>query len=54
VSKSAIQKQLASRALHRLTYGELLQHSPDPFGDFAHGRYDRLARAELESVGLRP
>jgi hypothetical protein len=54
VSKSVIQKQLASRALHRLTYGELLQHSPDPFGDFTHGRYDRLARAELESVGLRP
>jgi len=54
VPQSAIQRQLASRALHRLTYGELLEHSPDPFGDFARGRYDRLARAELASVGLRP
>ena len=54
VPEAAIQRQLASRALYRLSYGELLAHSPDPFGDFAEGRYDRLARAELESVGLRP
>ncbi len=50
----AIERLLASRALHRLTYGELLEHSADPFGDFVAGRYERLARAELASVGLRP
>jgi hypothetical protein len=31
----------------------LLDHSSDPFGDFASGRYERLAKAELASVGLR-
>jgi hypothetical protein len=50
----AVKRFLASRALHRLSYGELLEHTPDPIGDFASGRYERLARAELESVGLRP
>jgi hypothetical protein len=54
VPEAAVQRLIASRALHRLTYGELLEHSPDPIGDFATGRYERLARAELESVGLRP
>jgi hypothetical protein len=54
VSDTAIDRLLASRAIHRLSYSELLSHSPDPLGDFARGRYDRLARAELESVGLRP
>jgi len=32
----------------------LLEFSPDPFGDWLSGRYDRLARAELSEVGLRP
>ncbi len=50
----SVERMLASRALHRLTYGELLDHTPDPIGDFATGRFERLARAELESVGLRP
>lgn len=54
VPETTIRRLLASRALHRLTYGELLEHTPDPIGDFATGRFDRLARAELESVGLRP
>lgn len=49
-----VERMLASRALHRLTYGELLEHTPDPIGDFASGRFERLARAELASVGLRP
>lgn len=49
-----VTRLLASRALHRLSYGELLQATRDPFGDFIAGRYERLARAELESVGLRP
>ena len=52
--EAVVQRLLASRALHRLTFGELLQHTPDPIGDFASGRYDRLARAEMESIGLRP
>ena len=43
---------LASRALHRMSWAELLDHSPDPLGEFAAGRYKALARAELESVGL--
>lgn len=53
-SPATIERVLASRALHRLTYPELLSETPDPLGDFVSGRYDRLARAELASVGLRP
>ena len=52
--ESEIERLLASRALHRLSYRDLLAHTPDPFGDWASGRYDRLARAELASAGLRP
>ncbi len=44
---------LASRALHRLEYDELLEFTPDPFGDWAAGRHERLAQAELDRVGLR-
>ena len=54
VSDAAVERLLASRALHRLSYSELLEHTPDPLGDFIRGRYKRLAQAELESVGLRP
>jgi hypothetical protein len=50
----SIDRLLASRALHRLSWEEMLSHSRDPLGDFAAGRYQALARAELESVGLRP
>ena len=53
VSDAAMERALAARALNRLTYQELLEHTSDPFGDFAAGRYGRLARAELASVGLR-
>jgi hypothetical protein len=53
VSTATMQRALATRALNRLTYPELLEHTSDPFGDYAAGRFDRLARAELESVGLR-
>ena len=49
-----IREVLALRAITRLDYAELLQYSPDPVGDWAAGRHDRLARAELASVGLRP
>ena len=53
-ARSAVDGILAARAVNRLSYEELLAASPDPLGDLAAGRYDRLARAELESVGLRP
>lgn len=45
---------LAMRAVSRLDYATLLEYTPDPLGDWARGRHDRLARAELASVGLRP
>lgn len=44
---------LAMRAVSRLDYATLLEYTPDPLGDWAAGRNDRLARAELASVGLR-
>ena len=53
VSTATMQRALATRALNRLSYPELLEHTSDPFGDFAAGRYERLAKAELASVGLR-
>lgn len=53
VSGPAMEEALATRAINRLSYSDLLDHTPDPFGDFASGRFDRLARAELASVGLR-
>jgi hypothetical protein len=42
------------RAFARLDYATLLEYTPDPLGDWAGGRHDRLARAELASEGLRP
>ena len=53
MTAEAMQRALATRAINRLSYPELLEHSADPFGDFAAGRFERLARAELASVGLR-
>lgn len=50
----AVEHALALRAVTRLDYQRLLEYTPDPFGDWATGRHDRLARAELASVGLRP
>jgi hypothetical protein len=49
-----VQEALAMRAVSRLDYATLLEYTPDPLGDWAGGRHDRLARAELASVGLRP
>jgi hypothetical protein len=49
-----LEEALALRAVTRLDYEELLDYTPDPLGDWVAGRYDRLARAELASVGLRP
>lgn len=54
VTHEAIDRLLASRAIHRMSWEELLAHSRDPLGEFAAGRYRALAKAELESVGLRP
>ena len=50
---AALARILASRALHRLEYDELLEFTPDPFGDWVAGRHDRLVQAELDRVGLR-
>lgn len=49
-----VQEALALRAVARLDYATLLEFTPDPLGDWASRRFDRLARAELASVGLRP
>jgi hypothetical protein len=54
VVDAAIERALAMRAVTRLDYRTLLEYTPDPLGDWASGRHDRLARAELASVGLRP
>ncbi len=53
VSTAMMQRALATRAINRLTYPELLDYTSDPFGDYAAGQYGRLAKAELASVGLR-
>jgi hypothetical protein len=53
VSDRQIQHILATRAISRMSYQELLEHTSDPLGDFATGRYERLAKAELNSVGLK-
>jgi hypothetical protein len=42
------------RAVTRLDYPTLLDFTPDPLGDWVSGRHDRLAKAEMASVGLRP
>lgn len=49
-----VQEALAMRAVARLDYATLLEFTPDPIGDWTSGRHDRLAKAELASVGLRP
>ncbi len=54
LTDATMERTLAMRAVSRLDYATLLEHTPDPLGDWAGGRHDRLARAELASVGLRP
>ena len=54
VGDAAVERALAMRAFTRLDYTTLLEYTPDPLGDWASGRHDRLTRAELASVGLRP
>lgn len=53
VANAQIERALAMRAFSRLDYSTLLEFTPDPLGDWVGGRHDRLARAELASVGLR-
>ena len=45
-------RMLAMRAVSRLDYADLLEYTPDPLGDWAAGRHEALARAELASQGL--
>jgi hypothetical protein len=54
IGDAAVERTLAMRAVTRLDYSTLLEYTPDPIGDWAGGRHERLARAELASVGLRP
>jgi hypothetical protein len=54
IGDAKVREVLALRAVTRLDYPTLLEYTPDPLGDWATGRHDRLARAELASVGLRP
>jgi hypothetical protein len=51
---SAVEHALALRAVTRLDYQTLFEYTPDPLGDWVSGRHERLARAELATVGLRP
>jgi hypothetical protein len=53
IPDSTLTSLLASRAIHRLEYDELLEFTPDPFADWVAGRHERLAMAELDRVGLR-
>ena len=52
VDDEAVDRVLASRALNRLPWPTLLEHTPDPIGDWESGRFDRLASAEYASLGL--
>lgn len=44
---------MASRAAFALPYATLLRHTPDPLGDLAAGRHDRLVAALADDAGLR-
>ncbi len=52
LSDAETRSVLAMRAVSRLEYADLLEYTPDPLGDWAAGRHDALARAELASQGL--
>jgi hypothetical protein len=45
---------LARRAAYSLPYEALLRHTPDPFGDLAAGRHERLVAALAEHAHLAP
>ncbi len=44
---------LARRAAHNLSFRQLDRVTAEPWRELAEGRFDRLARAELERLGLR-
>lgn len=44
---------LAARAAYSLDFKTLRRYTPDPFGDLAEGRYDRLVTALRREEGLR-
>jgi hypothetical protein len=44
---------LARRAVSNFSYDRLLAVSPKPFRDLEEGRYDSLARLELDRLGIR-
>jgi hypothetical protein len=46
-------RTIAMRAAFALPYGRLLEHTRDPLGDLAAGRYDALVAAALDDAGLR-
>jgi hypothetical protein len=52
LSDGDTRRLLAMRAVTRLEYADLLEYTTDPLGDWAAGRHDALARAELASQGL--
>lgn len=52
LSDPDMKRVLAMRAVSRLDYADLLEYTPDPLGDWAAGRHEALARAELASQGL--
>jgi hypothetical protein len=50
----AFQEFLARRAAQSISYRQLSRTSREPWHDLAEGRYERLARAELERLGIVP
>ncbi len=49
-----LERFLAERAVHSLSYRELRRISAEPWRDIAEGRFRDLAAAELRRVGARP
>jgi hypothetical protein len=50
----AFERMLAERAVHHLPYRRLRAVADEPWRDLERGDYTRLARAELERMGLGP
>lgn len=50
--EAGLDSYLARRALGAMTFDELRRITPDPGRDVDEGRYDRLAAAELERLGV--
>lgn len=50
----ALKRLLAQRAAHALSYRRLRKVSGEPWRDLEERRYDDLARAELQRMGVSP